>query len=85
MTQPSTHVRISNETKHALDEIGAASGLQSTDDVINDLIAFKRDSDFWEQFDSGYSALKSDPDAWSAEQSERALWDRTLTDGLPDA
>ena len=33
---------------------------------------------------AAYAALRSDPKAWKAEQAERALWDKTLADGLKD-
>jgi len=85
VSQLTTHVRINKETKLALDSIGEANGLRSIDDVIKNLIAFKRDRDFWEQCERGELALRNDPIAWAEEQAERALWDNTLSDGLTDA
>ena len=37
---------------------------------------------FFEQLNADYEALRADPEAWAEYQSELALWDATLMDGL---
>ena len=37
---------------------------------------------FWDAVEAGYSALRADPVAWAAVESERKLWEGTLADGL---
>jgi hypothetical protein len=40
---------------------------------------------FLDQVNAAYAALRrDDPKAWTAEQAERALWVKTLADGLTD-
>ena len=36
----------------------------------------------FEAANSAYAALRKNPDAWKAEQAERAEWDATLMDGV---
>ncbi len=35
-----------------------------------------------EETNRAYATLKGDPNAWEDERQERALWERTLADGL---
>ncbi len=37
-----------------------------------------------DQTNAAYAALKADPAAWQEDQAERAAWEATLADGLPD-
>jgi hypothetical protein len=46
------------------------------------LEAYRRDR-FLKAVNAGYSVLREDAAAWGAVVEERALWDRTLLDGLP--
>jgi hypothetical protein len=38
---------------------------------------------FLEEVNRAYAELREDPDAWANLESERAAWDSTLADGLP--
>jgi hypothetical protein len=37
---------------------------------------------FLEKANAAFAALRGNPEAWSEEQQERGLWDRTTGDGL---
>ena len=37
---------------------------------------------FLDDANAAFAALKNDAKAWRQEQAERALWDKTLDDGL---
>lgn len=39
---------------------------------------------FLEGLNTDFAALRNNPDAWQDEQAERAAWDCTLADGLPE-
>jgi hypothetical protein len=41
--------------------------------------------EFLDEVNAAYAALRKDSEAWKEEQVERALWDKTLGDGLNDA
>lgn len=42
---------------------------------------YQRDK-FLDDVNAAFANLRSDPKAWKEEQSERALWDKTLNDGI---
>jgi bifunctional DNA-binding transcriptional regulator/antitoxin component of YhaV-PrlF toxin-antitoxin module len=57
--------------------------------LLRPAIAQPLDDEFRERLlreaDEAYAALRADPEAWKEELAERALWERTLMDGLdPD-
>jgi len=72
---PETHARLRqlSEERH-----------ESMSDVVEWLINFEAETQFWADFNAGYAALRADPVAWAEEQAERALWDTTMADGLRD-
>jgi hypothetical protein len=39
---------------------------------------------FLKDLNASYAELQKDPDAWRAVETERAVWDGTLLDGLPE-
>lgn len=39
---------------------------------------------FLEGVNTGFAALRDNPEAWQEEQAERAAWDCTLADGLTE-
>ncbi len=53
-------------------------------DVLARAIEEYRRSRFLDRANAAYAALRADPEAWAAEQEERAAWDATLLDGLED-
>jgi hypothetical protein len=50
--------------------------------VLDDAIEQYWRDRFLDEVNAAYAALRSDPKAWKEEEAERALWDRTLADGL---
>jgi len=53
-------------------------------DVLARAIEDYRRNLFLDRANAAYLALRADPEAWAAEQEERAAWDATLLDGLED-
>lgn len=52
--------------------------------VLDEAIEKYRRDKFLDAANEAFAALRADPVAWKAEEEERALWDRTLSDGLED-
>ena len=48
----------------------------------NKLLSQSEQDQFLDAANAAYAALKNDPVAWQEELEERALWDRTLGDGI---
>ena len=83
-TKQSTTVRISEQTHHRLREMAAQSG-EPMQAVLDKALEQYRRQKFWEEMDTAYTAIQSDPEALKAEKKEFALWEATLMDGLdPD-
>ena len=78
-----TTVRVSDEVHQALKEL-AREAREPMHQVLAHALDLYRRQRFWDAVDKAYLALKSDPEAWAEELSERALWDTTLLDGLKD-
>ena len=75
-------VRISEQSRETLREI-AHSEHAKIQAVLEKAIEEYRRKRYIEDLNASYEALRQDPEAWKAEQEERALWDQTLGDGLP--
>jgi hypothetical protein len=80
---PTTTVRISQETRERLKEFAKDDGVTITD-AIDRMVERERRRRMWEAANASYAALRADPEAWAEWQSEIALWDSTIADGLPD-
>jgi hypothetical protein len=52
--------------------------------VLDEAVEHYRRDKFLDEVNTAYSTLRSDPKGWKAELAERALWDKTLADGLND-
>jgi hypothetical protein len=52
--------------------------------VLDEAIEHYQRDKFLDEVNAAYAALRNDPKAWKAELAERALWDKTLADGLKD-
>ncbi len=76
-------IQVAPETKERLRTI-ATERKQSIGDTVAYLVGLEADMRFWNDFTAGYDALRNDPEAWAEEQSERALLETTLMDGLKD-
>lgn len=51
--------------------------------VLREIEEYRRKR-FIEDLNASYAELRNDPEAWKAVETERALWDGTLMDGLPE-
>jgi hypothetical protein len=77
-------LRVRKSTHQALKTLARQSGLPMQEVLARALEEYGRKS-FLEGLASDFAALRADPEAWSCEQEERAVWDATLADGLSDA
>jgi hypothetical protein len=72
---------IREETRLMLDD------LMRLDKMPLPLILARAVEEYWgrrlmEEHNAAYAAVRDNPDAWSDECNERALWDATLSDAL---
>ena len=79
----SATVRISLSTRDQLRDLSTHIG-KSMQAVIEEAIDLYRRHCFLEEVNAAYAALRKDPKAWSEIAEERAEWDVTLADGLPE-
>ena len=80
---PSETIRIHPETHAKLRDLAERCG-RSTPQVLADAVEFYRRQKFLEDANRAYATLRQDVKACAAEQTERAAWDNTLSDGLKD-
>ena len=73
--------RISQPAHQKLREISRATGRPMQEILERALADYDRKL-FWSQVDSAYRNLRKNPKQWKEERKERALWERTLSDGL---
>jgi len=76
-------VRISLPARNQLRELAEHVG-KSMQLVVEEAIELYRRRSFLEDVNAAYSELRQDPQAWAEIEEERALWDSTLADGLPE-
>ncbi len=74
-------VRITEASHRLLKELAGKTG-QTMMEVLNKALDAYRRKVFFEQLNSGYAELRSDPEAWAEHLAERREWDATLMDGL---
>ena len=79
----STTVRVSAETHELLRKLAEASG-EPLQKVLERAVENYRREQFFTELNAAYARLQADPVAWEEELAERALWERTLADGLDD-
>ena len=77
----SATVRISDQSKKTLRELSQELG-EAMQAIADKAIEEYRRKCFLEAANAEYAALRADPEAWAEFQSELALWDSTLMDGL---
>lgn len=80
---PSVTVRISTPTRDILRQLADQAG-EPMQVILDKAIEAYRRQHFLEKANEAFQTLRSDPEAWENEQSERAAWDSTLADGLED-
>jgi hypothetical protein len=74
-------IPISAVTLARLQELARWAGI-SLDEALDRAIKDQYDAKFWAAVNDGYAALRADPAVWAEIETERKLWDNTLTDGL---
>jgi hypothetical protein len=84
MTAPATTtVRVSVQTRQKLHDLVRSSGL-STQEVLERALELYRRQQILADANAAYARLVEDRPAWEAAEAERAAWDVTLSDGLPE-
>ena len=79
----SATVRISLPARNQLRELAEHVG-KSMQHVVEEAIELYRRRCFLEDVNAAYGELRQDPQAWAEVEEERAVWDGTLADGLPE-
>jgi len=74
-------VKIDGETYARLKEAAAETGEPMIAVLAKAVEAYRRQT-FLEGVNADFAALRNSRRAWAEEQSERAAWDVTLSDGL---
>ena len=75
------NIRISPHSKAVLRALAKQEG-KPMQAVLDQAIEHYRREKFLDEVNAAYDNLRSHPKAWKEERAERALWDKTLTDGL---
>jgi hypothetical protein len=84
MTAPATTtVRVSVQTRQKLHDLVHSSGL-STQEVLDRALELYRRQQLLAEANAAYATLRENGPAWEAYEAERAEWDVTLQDGLPE-
>jgi len=74
-------VRVNQELHESLKALADKDG-RSIQSVLAAAIEEYRSRRFWDEVTGYYTQLRSDPDAWKTEQSERTSIEGTLLDNL---
>lgn len=83
MKTESPNIRITPHSKAILRALAKQEGKPMQAVLDKAIDHYQRDK-FLDEVNASYAALRKDPKAWKEEQAERALWDKTLADGLKD-
>jgi predicted DNA-binding protein len=74
-------IRISPRSKEVLRTLAKQEG-KRMQAVLDEAIEYYRRDRFLDDVNAAFANLRSDPKAWKEEQAERALWHKTLNDGM---
>jgi len=80
-TVENPNIRISQRAKAALRTLAKQEG-KPMQAVLDSAIEHYQRDKFLDDVNAAFAKLKTDPKAWKEEQAERALWDKTLSDGI---
>ena len=80
-TVENPNIRISPRSKAVLRTLAKQEG-KPMQAVLDDAIEHYQRDKFLDEVNASFAILKNDPKAWKEELAERALWDKTLDDGL---
>jgi predicted DNA-binding protein len=82
-TAENPNIRITPRSKAVLRALAKQEG-KPMQAVLDEAIEHYQRDKFLDEVNAAYATLRNDPKAWKEEQAERALWDKTLADGLND-
>jgi hypothetical protein len=74
-------IRISKKTHQTLRQLADEAGTSMTA-ILDEAVRELQRKKYWEEYNAGYAALRSDPEKWADYQKEIEAWDVTLADGL---
>ncbi len=75
------NLRTSDTTHRNLKELSVLTGF-SMQAILDQAVAAYRDNLFLEGLNEDFATLRCQPNAWQEELDERALWEKSLSDGL---
>lgn len=76
-----TQVTISSATHETLRRLSLEIG-ESMQTIVEQAVELYQRRRFLEGLNQDFKSLKEDPAAWQEELAERAVWDKTLLDGV---
>jgi len=76
-------IPISTPARNQLRDLATRLG-KPMQAVLEEALELYRRRCFLDEVNAAYGALRQDPEAWAEIVEERALWDSTLADGLPE-
>lgn len=76
-----TTIRVSQETYDKIKSIARLKN-EKIRDVLEEAVKDYTKKQFFEDLNAAFIRLKSNPRAWSEEETERQEWDAASTDGL---
>jgi predicted DNA-binding protein len=82
-TAGNPNIRITPQSKAVLRTLAEQEG-KPMQAVLDEAIEHYQRDKFLDAANAAYATLRNDPKAWREEQAERALWNKTLSDGLED-
>jgi hypothetical protein len=74
-------IRISPRSKAVLRTLAKKEG-KPMQAVLDEAVEYYQRDKFLDEVNAAFTNLRSDPKAWKEEHAERALWDKTLKDGI---
>ena len=77
----STTVRVDVSIRDRINALAEAAEISSSELLARALASYEERT-FWSEYQAAVAGLRADPEAWAAEQDERAAWDRAVGDGL---
>ena len=80
-TAETPNIRIAPNSKSVLRALAKKEG-KAMQTVLDEAIEHYRRDKFLDEVNVAYAKLRGNRKGWKEEQKERALWDKTLADGL---
>ena len=79
----SVSVRIGKKSHHILRRLSEQFG-ESIKTILDRAIEDLDRQWFHQKANEAFAALRANPAAWEAEQQERAIWEKSIKDGLEE-